>query len=118
MSEKPDPPSDAQKPSHDPERDAAGDAEWDNADDIHRDATDAAYQKASDADAAHEAGRDAAEAATAEVAAGPKLRKRKSRRVTTPHPEGSDPSPTPEPPRTTGTENDDRLRADKPPHWG
>jgi len=41
----------------------------------------------------------------------------KRRRATTPHPPGSDPTPLPEPPRGTGTENDDRLKADKPPHY-
>lgn len=42
---------------------------------------------------------------------------RRRRRVTTPPPEGSDPTPAPEPPRGTGTENDERLKADKPPHY-
>lgn len=45
-------------------------------------------------------------------------RRRGSRRVTTPPPAGSDPHPDPEPQRSSGTENDDRLRRDKPPHWG
>lgn len=45
-------------------------------------------------------------------------RKHKHVRVTTPPPAGSDPNPAPEPPRGTGTENDARLKADKPPHWG
>ncbi|MBN9238662.1 MAG: hypothetical protein J0J03_03210 [Leifsonia sp.] len=40
------------------------------------------------------------------------------RRVTTEAPEGSDPNPSPEPARHAATENDDRLKADKPPHWG
>jgi hypothetical protein len=43
---------------------------------------------------------------------------RKSRRVTTEPPEGSDPLPTGEPPRHRARENDERLKADKPPHWG
>ena len=60
----------------------------------------------------------AAEPLEGELEPGTPKPKRKSRRVTTPPPEGSDPSPAPEPPRSTGTENDDRLRADKPPHWG
>jgi hypothetical protein len=30
---------------------------------------------------------------------------------------GSDPHPAPEPERHASTENDARLRADKPPHW-
>jgi len=44
--------------------------------------------------------------------------RRKHRRVTTEPVPGSDPSPAPEPPRTSGTENDDRLKRDVPPHWG
>jgi len=43
--------------------------------------------------------------------------RRKHRRVTTEPVPGSDPSPQPEPPRTSGTENDDRLKQDVPPHW-
>lgn len=42
---------------------------------------------------------------------------RHRRRVTTDPPPGSDPRPTPEAPRHSGTENDDRLKGDKPPHW-
>ena len=42
----------------------------------------------------------------------------KHRRVTTDAPVGSDPAPAPEPPRHASTENDERLRSDKPPHWG
>jgi hypothetical protein len=42
----------------------------------------------------------------------------KRRRVTTEPVPGSDPNPAPEPPRGSGTENDERLKADKPPHWG
>ena len=45
-------------------------------------------------------------------------RKHKHVRVTTDAPAGSDPTPAPEPSRGTGTENDARLKADKPPHWG
>ncbi len=46
-------------------------------------------------------------------------RARGRRRVTQAAPEGSDPHPfdPPEAPRS-GSENDDRLKADKPPHWG
>jgi len=44
--------------------------------------------------------------------------RRKHVRVTTAAPAGSDPNPTPEPTRGSGTENDARLKADKPPHWG
>ncbi len=40
------------------------------------------------------------------------------RRVTTPAPEGSDPAPSPEPPRQAEGDNDERLTRDKPPHWG
>lgn len=45
-------------------------------------------------------------------------KRRKHVRVTTKAPAGSDPNPTPEPSRNSGTENDARLKADKPPHWG
>ena len=44
-------------------------------------------------------------------------KKRKHVRVTTEPPVGSDPNPAPEPPRGSSTENDARLRADKPPHY-
>ena len=44
--------------------------------------------------------------------------KRKHRRVTTQAVPGSDPTPQPEPPRHSESENDERLKADKPPHWG
>ncbi len=44
--------------------------------------------------------------------------KRKHRRVTTQAVPGSDPTPDPEPPRHSANENDERLKADKPPHWG
>lgn len=43
--------------------------------------------------------------------------RRPHRRVTTPPPEGSDPSPAPEPPQHPLTANDERLRAEKPPHY-
>ncbi|MFM6982415.1 MAG: hypothetical protein ACKOWP_06605 [Microbacteriaceae bacterium] len=42
---------------------------------------------------------------------------KKPRRATTPPPPGSDPKPTPEPERHTLTENDERLRQEKPPHY-
>lgn len=45
-------------------------------------------------------------------------RRHKHVRVTTEPVPGSDPSPTPEPARTSGTENDAQLRQDVPPHWG
>lgn len=40
------------------------------------------------------------------------------RRVTTDPVPGSDPNPAPEPVRHAPDENDERLRGDKPPHWG
>lgn len=43
--------------------------------------------------------------------------RRRNRRVRTDAPPGSDPAPVREPPRHASTENDDRLRADKPPHY-
>ena len=43
---------------------------------------------------------------------------RKHRRVKTDPVPGSDPNPQPEPPRHSDSENDERLKADKPPHWG
>ncbi|MGK2939627.1 MAG: hypothetical protein ACSLFR_17795 [Solirubrobacteraceae bacterium] len=43
--------------------------------------------------------------------------RRGGRRVRTVPPEGSDPQPTPEPPRHASTENDERLFGDKPPHY-
>lgn len=45
-------------------------------------------------------------------------RDRKHRRASTKPVPGSDPNPQPEPLRHSGDENDDRLKADKPPHWG
>lgn len=45
-------------------------------------------------------------------------RKRTHRRVRTQPVAGSDPRPQPEPRRHAENENDARLRADKPPHWG
>jgi hypothetical protein len=49
-----------------------------------------------------------------------KVRSRKRRkhvRVVTKAPVGSDPHPMKEPPRGSGKENDERLKADKPPHY-
>jgi hypothetical protein len=43
---------------------------------------------------------------------------RKHRRVTTGPIPGTDPTPQPEPERHAENENDERLKADKPPHWG
>ncbi|PZE59732.1 hypothetical protein DEJ33_13855 [Curtobacterium sp. MCPF17_047] len=43
---------------------------------------------------------------------------RSGRRVTTTPVPGSDPTPSPEPPRHGTGENDDRLLRDRPPHWG
>lgn len=42
---------------------------------------------------------------------------RKRRRVKTEPPPGSDPAPAAEPDRHAETENDERLRAEKPPHY-
>lgn len=44
-------------------------------------------------------------------------RPRVRRRATTPPPPGSDPAPLPEPERHSLDENDDRLKAEKPPHY-
>lgn len=44
--------------------------------------------------------------------------KRHRRRVQTEPVPGSDPNPTPEPARHADDENDERLKRDKPPHWG
>ena len=43
--------------------------------------------------------------------------RRGARRVTTAPPPGSDPAPSPEPERHRLDENDDRLKAEKPPHY-
>ncbi len=43
---------------------------------------------------------------------------RRRRRVTTKAVPGSDPTPQNEPARHAENENDERLKADKPPHWG
>lgn len=44
--------------------------------------------------------------------------RRRTRRVRTDAPPGSDPEPVREPPRHRADENDDRLRGDVPPHYG
>ena len=44
-------------------------------------------------------------------------RRRGPRRATTLPPAGSDPTPLPEPPRHSSTENDERMRREKPPHY-
>ncbi|NRD26977.1 hypothetical protein [Frigoribacterium sp. VKM Ac-2836] len=46
------------------------------------------------------------------------VRRRAGRRVSTDPVPGSDPTPAPEPDRQGSSENDRRLRADVPPHWG
>lgn len=48
----------------------------------------------------------------------PTPRDRPRRRVTTEAIAGTDPNPQKEPPRHAENENDERLKADKPPHWG
>jgi hypothetical protein len=47
----------------------------------------------------------------------PASRRRRHRRVTTAPPPGSDPEPLAEPERHELTENDDRLKQEKPPHY-
>lgn len=42
---------------------------------------------------------------------------RHRRRVTTEPPVGTDPTPSSEPPRHALTDNDQRLRDEKPPHY-
>ncbi|MFM6968227.1 MAG: hypothetical protein ACKOWN_04780 [Microbacteriaceae bacterium] len=41
----------------------------------------------------------------------------RKRRVVRPAPDGTDPKPSPEPKRHETTENDERLKRDKPPHY-
>jgi hypothetical protein len=43
--------------------------------------------------------------------------KKRPRRVTTEPPPGTDPTPAAEPDRHELTENDERLKAEKPPHY-
>jgi hypothetical protein len=47
----------------------------------------------------------------------PARKPRVRRRVTTPPPAGTDPTPAPEAPRHPSNENDARMHADKPPHY-
>ncbi|UYN83527.1 MAG: hypothetical protein KIT89_12735 [Microcella sp.] len=47
----------------------------------------------------------------------PSGHRRTARRVTTAPPPGSDPAPSAEPPRHQVDDNDERLRAEKPPHY-
>ena len=54
---------------------------------------------------------------TEPAAAEPDHRRRRRRVKTEPVP-GSDQSPPKEPQRHADGENDERLKADKPPHWG
>lgn len=62
---------------------------------------------------------DALDSETAGDAQQDQPRTRRRRRVTQPAPAGSDPHPFDPPEEVrSGRENDDRLKADKPPHWG
>ena len=47
----------------------------------------------------------------------PAKRPKHRKRVTTEPPPGVDPTPSSEPPRHALTENDQRLRDEKPPHY-
>ncbi|MCY7325684.1 MAG: hypothetical protein LH605_06075 [Microbacteriaceae bacterium] len=65
----------------------------------------------------------AGEAPRPDVAAGEEVGSRaagtrRRRRVTTQAVPGSDPTPQKEPASHAENENDERLKADKPPHWG
>lgn len=51
-----------------------------------------------------------------DIAAEPLVVRRRGRRVSTGS--AADVSREPEPERHQSTENDDRLRGDRPPHWG
>lgn len=51
-----------------------------------------------------------------DVSPEPLVVRRRGRRVSTEPVDGATAEPAPEPRQTT--ENDDRLRGDKPPHWG
>ena len=64
------------------------------------------------------AGGDATGDATDEAGAARASGTRRRRRVTTEAVPGSDPTPQNEPARHLDNENDERLKADKPPHWG
>ncbi|QHO69223.1 hypothetical protein BHD05_05745 [Marisediminicola antarctica] len=58
------------------------------------------------------------DAATADEVRARAAGTRRRRRVTTQAVPGSDPTPQNEPARHAENENDERLKADKPPHWG
>ena len=60
------------------------------------------------------AGQDAVPPAGQGAAHRPRIR----RRVRTEPVPGSDPTPEPEPSKHSVDENDERLKLDKPPHWG
>ncbi|GAA4267600.1 hypothetical protein [Frondihabitans peucedani] len=61
---------------------------------------------------------DAQDHASATPAEPPRGRRRPGRRVTTEPAPGSDPTPAPIDRRRDTHDNDARLKADKPPHWG
>jgi hypothetical protein len=65
----------------------------------------------------HNAGTSRSESGLPEPA-GKHRAERRNRRVTTEPVPGTDTSPQQEPPRHAENENDDRLKLDKPPHWG
>ncbi|BDZ49465.1 hypothetical protein GCM10025867_17060 [Frondihabitans sucicola] len=56
--------------------------------------------------------------APASPAEAPRGARRRGRRVTTAPVPGSDPTPAPLDRRVDTHDNDARLKADKPPHWG
>jgi hypothetical protein len=58
-----------------------------------------------------------ASSATERSGSGQPAPRRRRRRVTTAPPPGTDPTPASEPERHTLTENDERLKAEKPPHY-
>ena len=58
------------------------------------------------------------DAGSPDVTDAPARHRKKHARVRTDPVPGTDPNPAPEPPRSTGTENDARLKQDVPPHWG
>jgi hypothetical protein len=74
--------------------------------------------KAGDLAAVDTAPVDAEAGRLAAVDTAPLRRPRAHRRVTTQGAPGTDPTPQPEPSRHAEGENDERLKADKPPHWG
>ena len=48
----------------------------------------------------------------------PRTGEKKRRRAQVPPPEGTDPHPEGEPDRFSDDDNAERLKGDKPPHWG